>query len=45
MRMLGIRITLSGIGILAQERPEAALSCRVAGDGIDLALLRNSSGV
>ena len=39
MRMLGIRKALSGIGILAQERPEAALWSRVAGDGIDLALL------
>jgi len=39
MRMLGVRETLSGIGILAQERPEAALWSRVAGDGMDLALL------
>ena len=39
MRMLGVREALSGVGILVQERPAASLWSRVAGDGMDLALL------
>jgi uncharacterized membrane protein len=39
MRMLGIRETLAGVTILAQRRPVSGLWSRVAGDGMDLALL------
>jgi len=39
MRMLGVRETLSGVGILLQDNPAASLWSRVAGDGMDLALL------
>ena len=39
MRILGIREAVSGIGILAQHRPAPWLWSRVAGDGMDLALL------
>jgi hypothetical protein len=39
MRMLGIRETLAGVSILAQRRPVPGLWSRVAGDGMDLALL------
>jgi uncharacterized membrane protein len=39
MRLLGVRETLSGIGILARKQPTACLWSRVAGDGMDLALL------
>src|SRR4051812_24624467 len=38
MRALGIREMLSGVGIVAQSHP-AWLWSRVAGDGMDLALL------
>jgi len=39
MRMLGIREIVSGLGIVAQDRPVIPLWSRVVGDAMDLALL------
>jgi uncharacterized membrane protein len=39
MRFLGIREAISGIGILTQDHPAESVWSRVAGDGMDLALL------
>lgn len=39
MRVVGVRELASGVGILAQPRPTGWLWARVAGDGMDLALL------
>ena len=39
MRVMGLREIAAGIAILASEQPARAVWARVAGDGIDLALL------
>jgi uncharacterized membrane protein len=41
-RGVGVRELAAGAGILAQRRPVPGLWARVAGDGIDLALLANA---
>jgi uncharacterized membrane protein len=42
MRLLGAREIAAGIGILGSRRPESWLWARVAGDAMDLALLRKA---
>src|SRR3954471_3850281 len=42
MRILGLREIASGIGILADDHPVVPLWSRVAGDGMDLALLASA---
>ncbi len=44
LRVLGLRELASGVGVLAQDRPAAALWSRVAGDALDLALLGVAMG-
>lgn len=39
MRAFGVREIASGVGVLAQRRPEAGMWARVAGDAVDLAAL------
>jgi hypothetical protein len=39
MRALGLREFIAGVGVLAQNKPAAALWARVAGDVMDLGLL------
>ena len=44
LRALGIREIASGVGILSQRKPTGWLWSRVAGDGMDLALLAVAAG-